>query len=299
MNTLPVEKLEAGSNQPVILAPEALAEQLAFEVDEIAMDTMDLALAADCFEAVASDEDAKTATDLVVQLTDVVRLRIEGRRVEAKGPYLEGTRVVDSAFRDLTTQFNMRVERLKQMLTAHQRAKAEADRLERERRRQEELEAARAAEAERLRAAQAAQAAEQEAAAARARAREAEDAEARAKAQEEIREAEARGEAERETAEQAGTAAASAASAAESLARATSTTRTQGTDADVGLTKFWTHAITDADALLESLGPLGPYIAHDHITLAINRAVKEGARGEDLPGVRIFQDSRANVRRTR
>ncbi len=77
-----------------------------------------------------------------------------------------------------------------------------------------------------------------------------------------------------------------------------------GSGAGTAHTNYWNHRIVDAEKLVASLGPLGPFINQDAIMSAINAAKRAAITAGTIkelaiPGVNIFEDSRTSVRQAR
>ena len=59
----------------------------------------------------------------------------------------------------------------------------------------------------------------------------------------------------------------------------------------------WTFRIDDYGALMETLGPLGPFLARDDVEKAIRSLVRIQKEHTDLPGVSVFEDVKATFRK--
>jgi hypothetical protein len=121
-----------------------------------------------------------------------------------------------------------------------------------------------------------------------------------------MNEAEQRAAAARAEAKDAGKEAANAERFADTLDRAAEGSvgqlgRVSAAGTSSATTKFWNHRVKDADALISSLGPLGPHLTNDAIQSAIGvakRAAVASGTIADLivPGVEFFEDSRTVAR---
>jgi len=58
----------------------------------------------------------------------------------------------------------------------------------------------------------------------------------------------------------------------------------------------WTFRIKDYEALAATMGPLGPYLAQADVEKAIRSLVKLRKGGTSLPGVEVFEDTKATFR---
>lgn len=77
--------------------------------------------------------------------------------------------------------------------------------------------------------------------------------------------------------------------------------RVQSEAGTIGLKLPWVHEIEDAEALRATLGPLGRSFTLDAVNAAIKAYIRANTSdrqfiGKALPGVRIYQDVRGNVR---
>lgn len=131
-------------------------------------------------------------------------------------------------------------------------------------------------------------------------------AEERARLVEEARKAREREEAERAKAEAGNIKAAGRADQAEARADAAEKAAT-ASDADLVRTRAggvtasaktsWTFRVDDYPALQASLGPLGPFLAREDVEKAIRSVVRIQKGGTALPGVTVFEDTKATFRR--
>lgn len=259
-------------------------------------------------EAPATDEDSAKISDHVVKVRRVAK-RLEDARTEAGRPYLDAGRVINSLFNDyrepLIEKRTGLADRLTERVTIYNNAKAEQERAERLAREREERRKADEARAEEQRQRDEADAAQRRADEAAAQVRAAADKKTRDQAAANMREQERLAGAARREAETQASAAASADRKADQNQRAASAPTGQlGRVSEGGstssVTKVWTHTITDADALMKSLGPLGEYLSNDTISQALARATRERAAAGSIgafvvPGVRFWQDSRTNI----
>jgi len=255
-------------------------------------------------EKVNTDEEAALVTNFVAKAKGLARTA-EKKREEEKEPWLSRGRKVDAFFKGLSAPVVARITRLEADLNAHARAKAERERAERlERERVERAEAERQrAEAEAAR--QAAEAAAREAEAAAARIRSAADAEERAAAEAQMREAEQAATEARREAEEQQRASAKSERVADSHGKAAAgqvgkLAKTTASGGQTSVSTFWTHRIADEAKLLESLGPLGPYLTADAVSAAVGLARRQAVAANriealEIPGVEFFQDQKTNV----
>lgn len=263
-------------------------------------------------EAPATDEECAQITDFVVKLKGF-NAELEKARTSEGRPYLEGQRVVNTYFGGFSTEIDKQVDpkngELVKRIGIYARAKAlreQAERLaEEQRQRAEAARLEQEAEAKR-REAEASQRAADEAA---AKIRAAATAEERTAAEAEMRQADAHAEIARDKAEEAAEGAAKADRRADAHGRAAegdvgklSRVSTGGSTSSV--TETWGHAITDAAALIKSMGLLGPYISNTEISSALSRAITAHERAGTvetlvIPGVNIFRDHRTNIRARR
>lgn len=302
-----------GDNFPPLDPPERITARL--EREHAALLSEAANLEAESYglpETPATDEEAAQVSDHIVKVKRVAA-KLEDARTEAGRPYLEGQRNINTLFNDyrgpLVDKKTGLVDRLSERVGIYNRAKEErerGERLERERLAREEAEAQRREE-QRLRdVAEAAERAEQEAA---ARLRAAADQKARDAAQAEMQRQSAAAAAARKGADGAEKAAEKSERRADVDARVAAAPtgalgRVSAAGSTSSVTKFWTHTITDAGALMKSLGPLAEYLSNDTISQALARAVRERAAAGSIenyvvPGVRFWQDSRTNVRAAR
>lgn len=302
-----------GGNVPPLDAPDQLPKRLELEYRDLIAEAADMETARFGLpEAPATDEEAAQVSDFVVKLKGLAK-RMETARTTSGRPYLEGQRVINDFFGgfigDIELQTDPRKGALVERVNIFSRAKAErerAERLERERLERVAAEAKRQEEeAQRQEAARLQAAAD----AAAARIRQAADAATRAEAEKQMREADTAAAAARKAAEKAGDDAAKSERKADAFERAA--------DGDIGklskvsaggstssVTMHWTHAITDAGKLLESMGPLGVHISNDAVIQAIGRIMREAEKTGTIealtvPGVRFFTQTQTNIRAAR
>jgi hypothetical protein len=286
-------------------APDPFVEKLEKDHQALADEAGDLELEALSLpEKVNTDEEAALVTNFVAKAKKLAR-EAEKKREEEKEPWLSRGRKVDGFFKALSAPIVNRITRLEADLNAHARAKAErerAERLERERQERAEAERQRAeAEAARL----AAENAAREAEAAAARIRSAADAEERAAAEAQMREAEQEATEKRRHAEEQQRASAKSERVADSHGKAAAgqvgkLAKTTASGGQTSVSTFWTHRIADEAKLLESLGPLGPYLTPDAISAAVGLARRQAVAANridtlEIPGVEFFQDQKTNV----
>lgn len=290
------------------VAPEdadPFVEKLEADHQQLADDAADLELEALSLpEKVESDEDAAKVTEFVAKAKTLSR-KAEKARVEEKEPWLARSGKVDAFFKRLVTPVGARISRLEQDLNAHAKAKAERQRAERLAREKAEREEADRQRREAEAARQAAEAAQRQADEAAARIRSAADAEARAENEAQMRAAEQVAAEQRRIAEAAQKGAATSERVADTHGKAATgavgkLAKTTAAGGQTTVSTFWTHEVTDMEAVIDSLGPLGPYLPTDVVTSAIARAKREAVaanRIEDLtiPGVRFFEDQKTNV----
>jgi hypothetical protein len=205
---------------------------------------------------------------------------------------------------DLDKQTDARTGELTKRIGAYARAKAareQAERIEKERLQREE---ARRLEQEAEDKRKAAEESQRQADEAAAKIRAAETPEAREEAFAEMRQAETHADILRDQAEEISGSAAQADRRADTQGRAADAnigklSRVSSAGATSSVTETWGHAIADAEALLKSLGPLGPHISNTEISAALSRAVTVHERAGTvetlaIPGVNIFRDTRAH-----
>lgn len=301
-NRAPGTLLPADHNNP---PEDPYLARLEEEHSKLADEAADLELEALSLpERVNTEEEAAKVTNFVAKAKTLTR-KTEKTREGEKEPWLSRGRTVDAFFKKLAAPVSARVTRLEADLNAFARAKAErerAERLERERKEREAAEAKRREEEEARRAAERAQREAEEAA---ARVRSAADAEERAEAERVMREADQRAAEERRAAETAGKEAATASRIADTHGKAAAgavgkLAKTTADGGSTSTTTFWTYRIADEEKLLESLGPLGPYVHRDAVAAAVNLAkrnhVASGTIADlSIPGVEFFQDQKTNV----
>lgn len=302
MTDEPNPRAVAGANKPPLDAGPDLVARL--ELEEAATIDAVMALEARRLKLPASpatDEDAATITDWLAEVGKLGR-EAEKRRKAVTDPYLAAQREVKGWFDDLLQPATGAVETWKRTLNTYTSAKAErerADRLAREAQEREIAAKAREKAAEELRAAQAAEIKAAEAREALRTAASQADRETQERlAREASQEVQRRTAAAEETTKEA----VQAERIADTHGRAAdgpvgALSRVTGAGASTVVTKFWTHAITDAQALMDSLGIVGRYLTNDAISQALAKAVRDGER--TLPGCRVWQDSRTDVRSAR
>jgi hypothetical protein len=297
---------EIGGNNPpdlLTILKEGLEKKHKGLFDSVA----DLTL--ESYDIPKADE-IKTDEDVARVNAIVVRIRAEARkgekvRKEEKDEYLKGGRVVDDTLKDGVIQpLTDLATKLEQRSAPYLAAK----RAEEEARRRAEQEAARVAaeearERERVER-EAARVAEEAAEAERQMVRQAADETARAEATERLRQAESARQLSQDAADQAARDSAGSTRLAETHERALTTgagklSRTQGGGAAARLDEFWTHTITDAPALLASLGPLNPFFSTADISEALNRCALANKDTVAIPGVRFFKDHRVRTSATK
>jgi hypothetical protein len=295
-----------GGNHPPLDAPDQLEPRLVRDFAPLVREAAQLEL--DRFslpEAPATDAENATLSDMVLKLKNLSK-RMDDLRMESGRPYLDGQKIVNAYAKTLTEPLGAAAEELTKKVGIYNRAKAEREAAER--REQERLQREEADRLEREARAKREEAEAQQRAADEAaqRIRQAASAEERAAAEAEMRQAETHAELARDAAETASEGAAKADRRADAHGRAA--------DGDVGklsrvsaggststITTVWAHAIKDAEALMKSLGPLGPYISNTEISAALSRATTEQARAGTIetfaiPGVGFHRDTRTNIR---
>jgi hypothetical protein len=298
-----------GANVPPLDRADQLHPRLEREYADLLAEVAQVE--ADSFalpEAPESDEDTTKLSDHVIKAKGVLK-RLEEARTDVGRPYLEGQRVINAWFGEagelLADKDTGVVARLTTRVGIYNKAKAvrlEAERLaaarEAERRAQE-------ARAEEQRKQDESDRLAREAGEAAERIRKAKSQEEMEAAEADMRQLDAQAGIARDAAGYAGKAAAKAERQAEQNERAASgatgnLSRVSAGGSTSSVTKFWTHTILDADALMASLGPLGPFLGNGVIMEALARAVREAAaagRADKLvlPGCRVFQDSKTNI----
>lgn len=235
-----------------------MGEVLALDFADIAKDAAALIAAADKLP-----KTIKTDTELGDFGQVVTRLRalagtVDGTRKDEGKPLLEATRDLNAWFNELKAGLDGARTKLETVASDYQRAKEAAKRAE-------------AAEAAR-------------------KLREQEDA-ARLKA-----------------AESSGTTAARAEGKADNLASAADRheaaagaktadlVRTNVGGVTASAKSVWTFRIKDYEALAATMGPLGPYLAQGDVEKAIRSLVKLRKSATTLPGVEVFEDTKATFR---
>ena len=252
----------------------------------------------------STDEESGTVQDHVVAVKKL-RKRIEDLRTTEGRPYLDATKALNALASDYDDPLGELAKTLTERVGIYAKAKAErerAERLERER-----LERERAEEERRKEEAARAEAAriQREADEAAAKIRKAKDAEAREAAEKEMREKEAAAAVLRKQAEAASEQAAKSerrADAAEKAAHGDvgKMSKVSAGGSTSSVSAFWEFHITDAEKLIASLGPLGPYLSNDTIQQAVGRAVREHTSAKTittlkLPGVTITESTKTNI----
>lgn len=309
MTDAPNAREAVGGNNPPLDRPEDLAKRLEREYADLLAEVSDIEAGAFGLPPEPStDEEATLVSDHVVAAKKLVK-RLEDARTEEGKPYLDAKRIADAWFADagdlLTDKDRGLIGRLTERVGIYNRAKAarlEADRraaaAEAERKAEEARQAQRRAQEEADRQARAAEEAQ-------AAIRQAADATARAAAEKQMRDAETAAAAARKAAVGAGKDAAKEERVADQNERAAdgatgNLSRVSAGGSTSSVTKVWTHTITDAKTLMDSLGPLGAFLDNGVIMAALARAVREAAAAGradklELPGVRVFQDVRTNI----
>lgn len=208
------------------------------------------------------DDTAPRVADFVKQIGAAIK-SLDVARVAEKEPYLAGGRAVDTFFKNASEPLAKAKGNIERVLTSYQR-KREAE--ERRRREEEERKAREAAEAAAKEAAERAKALEDESQLARAI-----EAEAAAK--------------------QAAADAAKAQKAAD--AKAAELSRMRGDLGSVtSLRTFWDF--TDLDRATLDLEALRQHLPQDALEKAVRSYIKAG--GRNLKGVRIFENTKSQVR---
>lgn len=210
-------------------------------------------------EKVTSDEDDAAIGSVVVDARKLWKVVEAARDTEGR-PHLEAKKEIDGFFKAWGDRLNKIVKDLESRGKVYRDAKLAEER--------------RAREAERIRA-------EREAAEQRAKA------EAAAEAGRHISAAKHADKAEEATERAAEVAAAP---------KAADVTRHRG-DGFVATTRTeWTFEVTDWETVTNSLGPLGAYMGMDAVEKAIRAFVKARKNTTPLPGVRIYEDTKASYR---
>lgn len=234
-------------------------------------------------EAIKDDETAGKVGDFIKKTNGYMR-DAEGSRKTEKEPYLEGGRLVDGFFNQITSKLKDCKDKAQRRLTLYQREKAEEER----RLKEEEARKAREAEEARRR--------EEEEAKIRAAALEAAAAEAKQpEAEAPMSEAAEQQMAKAATAEALADQHAADATKADRLARAKSAdlSRTRGDfGSTASLRERWDFELAHPEEL--DLNDLRPFFRPADIEHAIRSYVRQG--GRDLPGVRIFKTTSSVVR---
>ena len=234
-------------------------------------------------DVIEDDETAGNVGDLIKKLNGYMR-EAEGSRKSEKEPYLEGGRLVDGFFNQITSKLKTSKTLIQGRLTQYQRMKAE------EARRKAEEEARKAREAEERRRREEEEA-RIKAAALEAAASEAKEPEAEAPMSEAAEQQMAKAETAGALADQHRADAVQADRKA--AAKDADHSRTRG---DFGSTSSlrarWDFEIENPAEL--DLNDLRPFFRPDDIAHAIRSYVRQG--GRDLPGVRIFKQTTSVVR---
>lgn len=300
-----------GGNEPPLAPPDKIAAALELEHAELLTEAAGLESGSYALpEQPANDEESAQVTDYVVRVKKVAK-RLEDARTEAGRPYLEAGRNINALFADfhgpLVAKKEGLADRLTQRVTIYSNAKMEREAAERRERERQERERAEAQRREEQRLRDEAEAAQRLADEEAARIRNAKNAEERAAAQKRMQDAETAAAAARRDADKADEAAGKAERKADVQARAADGPglgRVSAAGSTSSVTKEWTHAITDAQALMRSLGPLGEYLSNDTISQALSRATRERAAAGSIgafvvPGVKFFQQDKTNIRASR
>lgn len=303
----------AGGNRPPLDQPDDLKPRLERDHAELIAAIAQAELERFALpEEPATDEECAQLTEFVIKLKGLAK-RLEDQRTAEGRPYLDGQRVVNAFFgafsADLDKQTDARTGELTKRIGAYARARAareQAERIEKERLQREE---ARRLEQEAEDKRKAAEESQRQADEAAAKIRAAETPEAREEAFAEMRQAETHADILRDQAEEISGSAAQADRRADTQGRAADAnigklSRVSSAGATSSVTETWGHAIADAEALLKSLGPLGPHISNTEISAALSRAVTVHERAGTvetlaIPGVNIFRDHRTNIRARR
>lgn len=266
------------------------------------MANMELA-AARLPKTVDTEEDAAKVTAFVVK-GKALRARIEAARVDAKEPFLSRSRQVDGTMAPWRDRVEARWKAIEQRNTAYLKAKRDKEIAEAN----ERVRLARvAADAERLRQANEEAAAKRlrdEADAAARKIREAVDEPAREEAAQEARDLDREAQTAEGAAEQAGKDARALEKVAdrnERIAAGAGPTKLEQTRAGGGsatLSETWTGTVESWPGVLQSLGPLGPFLNEDIIRAAVQRAAKAVTR-PDIPGVTWRLDVSTQTRATK
>lgn len=259
-------------------------------------------------EKPTTDEECATLIQFVADAQAVVK-EAEGDHSTEKKPHWDAGKAVDVFFKSVWTPLEGRIEANKARINAFTRAKAEKERQDRlaAQREQERIEAEARFEVARLEAE--AREAEAEAARKAEELRKAATPEQRQEIAAELNEAEQAAAAARQGAQEQGKEAARAERIGESQGRAAGGSvgrlgRVTTGGAGAAHTAFWNSRIIDADALVASLGPLGPHFTNDAIQAAIGSAKRDAIAAKTIealaiPGVQFFEDSRTTVRQAR
>lgn len=255
--------IELNDKGQVVISAELMREWLSEEIEPLIRRRDELL--GSCQRAPAAIED-ETTSGKVADLTKLISACIknaEADRVSRKEPFLEGGRIVDGLYKQITEPLTKSKTEVERKLTLWQRQKAEE-----ERRRREEEARRQAEEAERAR---------RIAAEAEAKLRTERDVEAAIAAEEAARQREADAVAARRAAE---------AKPAE-LSRERS-----DLGAVASLRRFWDWTDLDRDQI--DLEALRPHLPLDAIEKAVRSYIKAG--GYELRGVVIFENTTTSVR---
>lgn len=247
--------------------------------DRLALDYMEriasiaaVAARATAAPKVITDEDGHAVIVGIVKDARQTSKATEAERVAEKAPFLEAERKVDTFFKPLTARCDTVITAMEKRIKAWLDSKAAAERARRDE------EARQAREAERM--------AREEANKRLAEA-------ASAKANADVHETKM---VEAASAAAVANAHGADARAAERSAdaRPADLARTRTTEGLATLTTFWDFEVQDWDSV--SLVKLRDFIPRDAIEKAIRAYVKLHGGSKPLPGVNIFENTRANVR---
>lgn len=280
------------NNPPADPFLASLAEDYAGLLDE--MEALELELRSLPAEA-SSDDDVTKLGAYVIRRRQLAR-RVEDARVLKKQPYLDRGRVIDGWFNPIIKTLTDRAASVERRSVVYLETKRRAEEIARQRAAAEARETAAKAEAE----------------AEAARAREAEakgrlgNAEAALRAGSDDTQAfvEARRGVNVAT-EQTNAAVAAAADAAAQAARGADAIaapvlmKTSGAAGSTALKDEIAHRVTNWGLVIQSLGPLGPWLNEDIINAALARACKAKGGPPTVPGVEFAQVAKVRTTASR
>lgn len=255
--------IELNDKGQVVISAELMREWLSEEIEPLTRRRDELLGSCQRVPAVIDDEATSGKIADLIKLIAACTKNAEADRVSRKEPFLEGGRIVDGLYRQITEPLTKSKADVERRLTLWQREQAD-----KERRRREEEARRQAEEAERAR-------------------RVATEAEAKLRNERELEAAVAA----HEAAKQAEAAAIAARRAAEARPAELSRERSN-LGAVSSLRRFWDFSDLDRDML--ALEPLRQHLPMDALEKAVRSYIKAG--GRELRGVTIFENTAVSVR---